>query len=64
MSGSVMPAQNVAGSITSRAIAVELTLKRTNPASLRASEYRTHAIRSNAPLYTGMVAAAATPITS
>ena len=47
MSGSVVPAQNVAGSITSTQIKVEVRLKITKPASLRLTADSSHAIRSN-----------------
>jgi hypothetical protein len=46
MSGSVIPAQNVRGSITSSAIAVEPTLKNTKPPALRFTESSSHAMRS------------------
>ena len=45
MSGSVMPAQNVAGSMTISAIAVDVRLKITNPPSVRATDESIHPAR-------------------
>ena len=59
-----MPAQNVAGSMTSSAIETDPRLKIMNPELVRESADSSHAMKVNDPLYTGIVAAAATPMTT
>ena len=63
ISGSVMPAQNVAGSITARQMAYRASENSRYPSSVRASACSSDAIQSKLATYTDSVAMASAPIT-